>query len=33
MHSLFLVYTIIFGYIFLSFEKIDLKTLINDDKN
>ena len=33
MHSLFLVYTIIFGYIFLSFEKINLKTLINDDKN
>jgi uncharacterized protein (TIRG00374 family) len=33
MHSLFLVYTIIFGYIFLSFEKIDLKTLINEDKN
>ena len=33
MHSLFLLYTIIFGYIFLSFEKIDLKTLINDDKN
>ena len=33
MHSLFLVYTIILGYIFLSFEKIDLKTLINDDKN
>ena len=33
MHSLFLVYTIIFGYIFLSFQKIDLKTLINDDKN
>ena len=33
MHSVFLVYTIIFGYIFLSFEKIDLKTLINDDKN
>lgn len=33
MHSLFLVYTIIFGYIFLSFEKIDLKTIINDDKN
>jgi uncharacterized protein (TIRG00374 family) len=33
MHSLFLVYTIIFGFIFLSFEKIDLKTLINDDKN
>ena len=33
MHSLFLVYTIIFGYIFLSFEKIDLKTLINDNKN
>jgi len=33
MHSLFLVYTIIFGYIFLSLEKIDLKTLINDKKN
>ena len=33
MHSLFLVYTIIFGYIFLSLEKIDLKSLINDDKN
>jgi len=33
MHSLFLVYTIIFGYIFLSFEKINLKTLINDNKD
>ena len=33
LHSVFLMYTIIFGYIYLSFEKIELKSLINDKKN
>ena len=33
LHSVFLVYTIILGYIYLSFEKIELKSLINDNKN
>tara|TARA_Y100001980_G_C14528248_1_gene303935 strand:+ start:676 stop:1593 length:918 start_codon:yes stop_codon:yes gene_type:complete len=32
LHSVFLIYTIIFGYIYLSFEKIELKSLINDKK-
>jgi len=27
------LYTIILGYIYLSFEKIELKSLINDNKN
>ena len=33
LHSIFLLYTIILGYIYLSFEKIELKSLINDNKN
>lgn len=33
LHSAFLLYTIILGYIYLSFEKIELKSLINDNKN
>ena len=33
LHSIFLLYSIILGYIYLSFEKIELKSLINDDKN
>ena len=33
LHSIFLLYTIIFGYIYLSFEKVELKSLINDNKN
>jgi len=33
LHSVFLMYTIILGYIYLSFEKIELKSLINDNKN
>ena len=33
LHSIFLLYTIILGYIYLSFEKIELKSLIDDNKN
>ena len=33
LHSVFLLYSIILGYIYLSFERIELKSLINDDKN
>ena len=33
LHSVFLLYSIILGYIYLSFEKIELKSLINDDTN
>ena len=33
LHSIFLLYTIILGYIYLSFEKIKFKSLINDNKN
>jgi len=33
LHSIFLLYTIILGYIYLSFEKIELKSLINDNQN
>ena len=33
LHSIFLLYTIIFGYIYLSFEKVELKSLINDNKD
>ena len=33
LHSVFLLYTIILGYIYLSFEKIKFKSLINDNKN
>ena len=33
LHSVFLLYTIILGYIYLSFEKIELKSLINDNQN
>ena len=33
LHSIFLMYTIILGYIYLSFEKVELKSLINDNKN
>ena len=33
LHSVFLLYSIILGYIYLSFEKIELKSLINDNKN
>lgn len=33
LHSIFLLYTIILGYIYLSFEKVELKSLINDNKN
>ncbi len=33
LHSVFLLYSIILGYIYLSFEKIELKSLIDDNKN
>ena len=33
LHSIFLLYTIILGYIYLSFEKVNFKSLINDNKN
>ncbi len=33
LHSVFLLYTIILGYIYLSLEKIELKSLINDNEN
>ena len=33
LHSIFLLYSIILGYIYLSFEKIELTSLINDNKN
>ena len=33
LHSVFILYTIILGYIYLSFEKIELKSLIDDYKN
>ena len=33
LHSVFLLYSIILGYIYLSFEKVELKSLIYDDKN
>ena len=33
LHSVFLLYSIILGYIYLSFEKIGLKSLIDDNKN
>ena len=33
LHSVFLLYTIILGYIYLSFEKVELKSLIDDNKN
>ena len=33
LHSIFLLYTIILGYIYLSFDKVELKSLINDNKN
>ncbi len=33
LHSVFLMYTIILGYIYLSSEKIELQSLINDNKN
>ena len=33
LHSIFLLYSIILGYIYLSFEKIELKSLINDNQN
>jgi len=33
LHSIFLLYTIILGYIYLSFEKVELKSLINDNKD
>ena len=33
LHSIFLLYSIILGYIYLSFEKIELKSLIDDNKN
>ena len=33
LHSVFLLYTIILGYIYLTFEKIKFKSLINDNKN
>ena len=33
LHSVFLLYTIILGYIYLSFEKIKFKSLINVNKN
>ena len=33
LHSIFLLYTIFLGYIYLSFEKVELKSLINDNKN
>ncbi len=33
LHSVFLLYTIILGYIYLSLEKLELKSLINDNKN
>ena len=33
LHSVFLLYTIILGYIYLSLEKLELKSLIDDNKN
>jgi len=33
LHSIFLLYTIVLGYFYLSFEKVELKSLINDNKN
>ena len=33
LHSVFLLYSIVLGYIYLSFEKIELKSLIDDNKN
>ena len=33
LHSIFLLYTIILGYIYLSFEKVELRSLIDDNKN
>ena len=33
LHSIFLLYTIILGYIYLSFEKVELKSIIDDNKN
>ena len=33
LHSVFLLYTIISGYIFLSYENIKIKSLLNDKKN
>ena len=33
MHSIFLVYTIILGYIYLVYEGINIKSITNDEKN
>ena len=33
LHSVFLLYSIVLGYIYLSFEKIELKSIIDDNKN
>jgi len=33
MHSIFLVYTIILGYIYLLSEGINIKSITNDEKN
>ena len=33
MHSIFLVYTIILGYIYMVYEGINIKSITNDEKN
>ena len=33
MHSIFFVYTIIFGYVYLLTESIDIKSITNDKEN
>ena len=33
MHTLFVLYTIISGYIYLSLENLNFKTIINESKN
>ena len=33
MHSIFLVYTIISGYIYMVYEGINIKSITNDEKN
>ena len=33
LHSIFLLYTIVLGYIYLSSEKVNFKSLVNDNKN
>ena len=33
MHSIFFVYTIISGYIYMVYEGINIKSITNDEKN